>query len=146
MDDVTNPSKQAPALSDPPDEALQRVLHRLVGGENVAGTTEWEAVGAHLLVLAERDARDWSVHAAEYIGAYVTEVIVMFRKRPNTVRCAPSPWGVAVAAGRLAGRYAVGLEALGGLTGRDAINHRVRLGNVPRVVSLERLAEVGGSW
>lgn len=125
-----------------PDQALSRVLHHLQAGAEVDGTADWEIVGAHLLALAERDAQDWRGHASEYIGAYVAEVIALFRRRPDTVACASKPWGVAVAKGRLAGRYAVGLEALVGLTGRDEVIHRVRVSRMPCVVSLESLAEL----
>jgi hypothetical protein len=144
VENLRNRTAHSRSAIHPPDTALHRVLERLVAGEDVAGTPEWEAVGAHLLVLAERDAQDWRLHANEYVGAYVMEVIAMFRRRARTVVRAPSPWGLAVSKGRLAGRYAVGLEALGGLTGRDAVNHRIRLADVPRVVSLESLVELGG--
>jgi hypothetical protein len=143
MDDHSNRAEHPASAPNPADEALDRVLKRLVAGADVAGTAEWEAVGAHVLALAGRDARDWRGHASEYVSAYVTEVIAMFRRRPDAVACLPRPWGVAVARGRLAGTYAVGLQALRGLTGRDEVNHRIRLSDAPRVVPLESIAELG---
>lgn len=133
---------QAPALATQ-EEALRRVLERLVAGRDVTGQAEWEIVGRHVLALAERDALDWPSHASEFIGAYAAEVIALFRRYPQTVADAERPWGLAVAKGRLAGRYAVGLETLVGLTGRDEVSHRVRMTSAPRVVSLENLAELG---
>lgn len=127
-----------------PDEALSQVLQQLRDGAEVVGTVEWEIVGAHLLGLAERDAHDCRAHASEYVSAYVTEVIALIRRRPEALARMATPWGVAVTNGRLAGRYAVGLEVLVGLTGRDEVNHRTRLSRVPRVLSLEHLAELDG--
>lgn len=127
-----------------PEEALPLVAERLLMGATVAGVIEWDIVGAHALALAERDAHDWPSHADEYVGAYVAEVFTLLRRRPDVVANASRPWGVLVNSGRRAGQYAVSLEALGGLTGRDPVNHRVRLSDVPRVVSLESLAELGG--
>jgi hypothetical protein len=127
-----------------PEEALEQVAQRLLVGAEVADMIEWEIVGGHTLALAERDAKDWPTHADEYVGAYVAEVFTLLRRRPDVVANASRPWGVLVNSGRRAGQYAVSLEALGGLTGRDPVNHRVRLSDVPRVVSLESLAELGG--
>lgn len=124
------------------EAALQSVLARLACGEDVLGSAEWELVGKHVLALAERDAVDWARHADEFIGAYATEGIALIRRRPDTLLRAQSPWGVVVAKGRLEGRYAVGLEAVVGLTGRDATNHRIRLADAPRVVSMESLIDL----
>lgn len=142
IDDLDNRVEHPATSPASPDPALRRVLERLVAGEEVGGTIDWEIVGEHLLALAERDALAWPAHAAEFVSAYVTEVIALLRRRPESLARVPVPWGIAVTTGRLAGRYAVGMEALVGLTGRDEVNHRVRLSSVPRVVSLESLAEL----
>jgi hypothetical protein len=136
----------APAGDSPriPDEALRDVLAKLAAGVSVAGTPEWETVGAHALRLAERDARLWPTHASEYVGAYAMAVIEFFLTRPKVAASAARPWALAVIKGRLAARTAVGAEALCGLTSRDPLTHRTRMADVPRIVSLDRLIEFGG--
>jgi hypothetical protein len=126
------------------DAALQVVLDKLISGQTVRGTPEWEAVGAHVLSLAERDARLWPTHPAEYVGAYAMTVVEFFLTRPKVAASAAKPWGLAVIKGRLAARTAVGAEALCGLTCRDPLTHRTRLADVPRIVSLDRQIDVGG--
>jgi hypothetical protein len=142
--DVASAASTAPASDAPPEAPLRRVLEQLAAGVSVAGTPDWETVGAHVLRLAERDARLWRSHASEYAGAYAMAVIEFFRTRPTVAANAARPWGLAVLKGRQAARTAVGAEALCGLTYRDAVTHHTRMADVPRVVSLDRLAELGG--
>jgi hypothetical protein len=141
--DLATPASEVPASDGPclPDVELRCVLEKLIAGQSVAGMAEWEQVGAQVLTLAERDAQQWRRHASEYVGAYSMAVIEFFRKRPRVAANAASPWGLAVAKGRLAARHAVGAEALCGLTCRDPITHHTRFADAPHVVSLERFSE-----
>ena len=123
------------------DSGLRLLLAGLVERHCFLGTAEWEAIGAHLLALAERDA--WRVHrhAAEFTSAFVAAAIEVLRRHPQTVLSADSPWGMLVTRGRHAGEDAAGAEATCGLTNRDPRTHHVHFASLPLVVSLDGLVE-----
>lgn len=123
------------------DEGLRSALGRLVDQEEFRGGKDWEAIGAQVLSLAERQARHWHRHAAEYASAFTVAVVELLRSRPEVVLNAGSPWGLAMASGRYAAERAVAEQATGGLTGRDRVSHRLRVSAAPLLVSLEALSE-----
>lgn len=127
-----------------PDTVLRLTLAKIASGNAVDGTAEWEAIGRHVIGLAERDAKQWQRHASEYAGEYVAAVVELLRDRPEAVISADSPWGLAVSTGRRAGQRAVGAEAACGLTARDLRTHRPSHVGAPRVVSLDQLIETIG--
>jgi len=103
----------------------------------------WDEIGAEVLERAERDARGWGGHAAEFAGAYAVAVIEALKLRADKVLHSRSPWGLLSRIGQQAGLRAVGELTTGGLIARDETTHRVRLSDVPRVVSLDSLTLSG---
>lgn len=140
--DLGDPPSTAESPADPTtDTGLRATLSSLVAEHRFTGSPEWEAIGAHLLLLAERDAWRGHHHAAEFTGAYVAAGVELLRRHPDAVLSARSPWGLVVTKARHAGQHAVGAEATCGLTDRDPQTHHVRFANVPRVVSLDGIVE-----
>ena len=142
---TTPPNPHRQVADTDADAALHAALAKLVAGDDVRRTAEWEDVGLHLIVLARREARRWPQHSTEYSGEFIAAGIDLLRKRPAAVIGARSPWGVIIAAGRHAGQRAVGAETVCGLTARDPVTHRVRFAHAPRVVSLDRLIETANA-
>jgi hypothetical protein len=123
------------------DTGLRTALARIADEPALSHGEIWEEIGAHVLIRADRDARRWHRHAAEFIGAYVLAAFELLKLRPERVLGARTPWGVVVGEGRRAGVRAVGLDMTCGMTARDDKSHRVRLSLAPRVVSLEAITE-----
>jgi len=136
-----------PTRSELPDVAtdvgLRAALACLSREQHLAARI-WDQLGEHILKRAERDSQGWQRHAAEYVGAYAVAAFELLKLRPDRVARAGSPWGVVVSAAQRAGRRAVGEDMAGGLTARDERTHRVRLSAVPKVVSLDAMADRTG--
>jgi hypothetical protein len=109
-------------------------------GRPFAGTPQWEAIGAQVLYLAERDVCPWPRHSAEYSGAFTFGCIDFLVRRTTTVLNARSPWGLLITTGRRHAKSALGAEMACGLTARDPVTHRRRYADAATVISLAALA------
>jgi hypothetical protein len=125
------------------DVSLRALASQLVVRGDVEDRADWEAFGKQLIACAQRDARHWPGHAAEYTSEYIAHAVELVRRRPSSVVNADSPWGYLVSASRRAGSRAVGAEVACGLTARDPLTHRSTFAGTPRVVSLDQLIEEG---
>jgi hypothetical protein len=123
------------------DAGLRAALGWMTHNPRRRGCAIWEAVGSELLTRAQRHSWRWPRHASDFVSGYVVGALDALTDRPESVRQARSPWAVVDTIGRRAGQHAAGEAATGGLVARDPVTHRVRLSLVPKVVSLELLAD-----
>jgi hypothetical protein len=125
------------------DAGLRAALGWVTRDQRRGPCAAWEAVGSELLTRAQRQSWRWPRHASDFVGGYVVGALDALTDRPESVRHARSPWAMVDTIGRRAGARAVGEAVTGGLVARDPQRHRVRLSVVPKVVSLELLADTG---
>lgn len=124
------------------DDFLRRTLTTRSADPAAPSTPEWEAVGAYVLVLADRHARQWPTDPVEFTDGFISAVLEALHRNPAEFLRAQHPWGLLVTKGRGAGQTAVGTAATGGLVDRDPLTHHVRLSKVPAVACYDDLAEI----
>ena len=124
------------------DEFLRRELLARSTNPEAPSTTGWEAVGAYLLVLAERHSRQWPTDPGEFQDGFITAAYEAMDRIPTEIAGSRHPWGLLVTIGRAAGQVAVGSTATGGLVDRDPHTHHIRYSALPAVARYGRLAEI----